>query len=583
MAYTASDILIDTLSDWGVDVVFGMPGDGINGIMETLRTRQDKLRFIQVRHEEAAAFMACAYAKYTGKLGVCLATSGPGGLHLLNGLYDAKLDGQPVLALTGHHYHDLIDTHAQQDVDLDKVFMDVSVYNTRIMGAAHVEQVANLACRTALSYRGVAHINFPVDLQEQEVEQRSKRNIPGSTASTVLAGRAGLPTEEDVHRAAEVLNAGRRVAILVGRGALGATDELEEVAAKLGAPIIKALLGKAAVPDDSPYTTGSVGLLGTRPSQEAMENCDTLLMVGTSFPYIEFLPKPGQARAVQIDIDPTRIGLRYPVEVGLAGDSRQTLQVLLPWLQRHDDRRFLEQAQAGMQEWRRLMQEQGTRGDRPMKPQVVAWELGKHLSDTAIVSTDSGTITTWWARQIPAKRGQMYSVSGRLASMACGLPYAIAAQIAYPDRQSVAMVGDGGFTMLMGEFATAVKYQLPIKVIVIKNNTLGQIKWEQMVFLGNPEYGCELHPIDFAAFAHACGGTGYTIEDPAQCGTILDRALTTPGPVVVQAVVDPFEPPMPAKVSLDQTMKFAESLARGEPNRAKIAWTVLSDKVRELV
>jgi pyruvate dehydrogenase (quinone) len=286
---------------------------------------------------------------------------------------------------------------------------------------------------------------------------------------------------------------------------------------------------------------------------------------------------------VQIDIDPTRIGLRYPVEVGLAGDSRQTLQVLLPWLQRHDDRTFLEQAQAGMQAWWGLMQERGSRGDKPMKPQVAAWELGKRLSETAIVSADSGTITTWWARQIPAKRGQMYSVSGRLASMACGLPYAIAAQIAYPRRQSVALVGDGGFTMLMGEFATAVKYQLPIKVIVIKNNTLGQIKWEQMVFLGNPEYGCELHPIDFAAFAQACGGTGYTIEDPAECGSILDRALATPGPVVVQAVVDPFEPPLPAKISLDQARKFAESLARGEPNRSKIAWTVLSDKVRELI
>jgi pyruvate dehydrogenase (quinone) len=583
MAYTASDILIDTLDDWGVEVVFGMPGDGINGIMEALRTREEKIRFIQVRHEEAAAFMACAYAKYTGKLGVCLATSGPGGLHLLNGLYDAKMDGQPVLALTGHHYHDLIDTHAQQDVDLDKVFMDVSIYNARIMGAAHVEQVTNLACRTALSYRGVAHINFPVDLQEHAVEQRSKRNIVGSGASAVFAGTAGLPAEADVHRAAEVLNAGGKVAILVGRGALGATDELEEIAEKLGAPIIKALLGKAAVPDNSPYTTGAVGLLGTKPSQEAMENCDTLLMVGTSFPYIEFLPKPGQARAVQIDLDPTRIGLRYPVEVGLAGDSRQTLQVLLPWLQRHDDRTFLEQAQAGMQAWWALMQERGSRGDKPMKPQVAAWELGKRLSETAIVSADSGTITTWWARQIPAKRGQMYSVSGRLASMACGLPYAIAAQIAYPERQSVALVGDGGFTMLMGEFATAVKYQLPIKVIVIKNNTLGQIKWEQMVFLGNPEYGCELHPIDFAAFAQACGGTGYTIEDPAECGSILDRALATPGPVVVQAVVDPFEPPLPAKISLDQARKFAESLARGEPNRSKIAWTVLSDKVRELI
>jgi pyruvate dehydrogenase (quinone) len=583
MAHTAADILIDTIHDWGVEVIFGLPGDGINGIMEALRTRQETIRFIQVRHEESAAFMACAYAKYTGKLGVCLATSGPGGVHLLNGLYDAKMDGQSVLAITGHHYHDLIDTHAQQDIDLDRVFTDVAVYSTRIMGPSHVESVTNLACRTALSRRGVAHINFPVDLQEQEGGERSKRNIPGSGASSVFGRTAGLPAEEDLRRAADLLNAGQKIAILAGRGALHATDELEAVAERLGAPIIKALLGKAAVPDDSPYTTGGIGLLGTKPSQEAMENCDALLMVGTSFPYIEFLPKPGQARAVQIDLDPTRLGLRYPADVGLVGDSRQTLQVLLPWLEHKKDRRFLETAQAGMQDWRALMEERGSRPDRPMKPQVLAWELGKRLTNTAIVSSDSGTITTWWARQIPAKRGQMHSVSGTLASMACGLPYAIAAQIAYPERQCVALVGDGGFTMLMGEFATAVKYQLPIKIFIVKNNVLGQIKWEQMVFLGNPEYGVELHPINFAAYAQACGGAGFTIEDPADCGRIVDQALATPGPVVVEAVVDPYEPPLPAKISVRQSAMFAESLARGQPNRAKIAWTVLSDKVRELV
>jgi pyruvate dehydrogenase (quinone) len=582
MTTTAADILIESLQDWGVEIIFGLPGDGINGIVESLRRRQDKIRFIQARHEEAAAFMACGYAKYTGKLGVCLATSGPGGIHLLNGLYDAKLDGQPVLAVTGHHYHDLIDTYAQQDVNLDRLFADVAVYNTRVMGPAHVENVVDLACRTSLSYRGVAHINFPVDLQDQEVGERSKRNVASHT-SDILARRARLPAEDDLIRAAAVLNAGKKIAILCGQGALNATDELEEVAERLGAPIIKALLGKAAVPDMSPYTTGGIGLLGTRPSQEALENCDTLLMVGTSFPYIEFLPKPGAARGVQIDLDPARIGLRYPVEVGLVGDSQRTLRALLPHLRRNDNRSFLEQAQAGTKEWWKLMEERGTRQDRPMKPQVVAWELGKRLSDTAIVSSDSGTIATWFARQVPAKRGQMYSLSGTLASMANGLPYAIAAQIAYPERQCIAFVGDGGFSMLMAEFATAVKYQLPIKVVIIKNNTLGMIKWEQMVFLGNPEFGCELQPIDFVAFAKACGGTGMAIEDPVDCGRILDRALATPGPVVVEAIVDPFTPPMPAKITLDQAKKFAESLARGEPNRSKIAWTVLSDKVRELI
>jgi pyruvate dehydrogenase (quinone)/pyruvate oxidase len=582
MSVTAADVLIETLCEWGVSVVFGLPGDGINGIMEALRKQQRHVRFVQVRHEEAAAFMACGYAKYTGKLGVCLGTSGPGGIHLLNGLYDAKLDGQPVLAITGHHYHDLIDTHAQQDVDLDKVFMDVAVYNARIMGPSHVEQVVNLACRSALGQRGVAHVNFPVDLQEHEVEEHSKRNVPGHT-SRIAASGVELPPELDLKNAGAVLNEGKKVAILAGQGALAAGDELEQIADILAAPIAKALLGKAVVPDDSPYTTGSIGLLGTRPSQQAMEECDTLFIVGSSFPYIEFLPKPGQARGVQIDMDPTRIGLRYPVEIGLVGDSRVTLKKLIPMLQHKTDRSFLEKAQAGMKEWWKLIEDQGKRPDKPMKPEVVAWELGNRLADDAIVSCDSGTVATWFARHIRARRGQKFSLSGTLATMANGLPYTIAAQFAYPERQCVAFVGDGGFSMLMAEFATAVKYRLPIKVVIVKNNSLGQIKWEQMVFLGNPEYGCELHPIDFAAFARACGGTGFTIEDPADCGRIIDEALRTEGPVVVEAVVDPFEPPMPAKVTLEQAAKFAKSLARGEPDRSKIAWTVVADKVRELI
>lgn len=339
---TAADVLIETLMDWGVEIVFGLPGDGINGVMEALRTRQDKIRFVQVRHEEAAAFMACGYAKFTGKLGVCLATSGPGGIHLLNGLYDAKLDGQPVLAITGLQFHDLIGTFTQQDVALDKLFMDVAVFNERVMGPTHVENLTDLACRTALAYRGVAHLAFPVDLQEKELKerQRSKRNVAHHT-SHADARSARLPDPTELERAAEILNEGKKVAILAGRGALDAGDELEQIADLLGAPIIKALLGKAAVPDDSPYTTGGIGLRGTRPSQEAIEDCDTLLMVGTSFPYIEFMPKPGQARGVQIELDPKRIGLRSPVEVGLIGDSRSTLRELIPLLQRKQDRKFL--------------------------------------------------------------------------------------------------------------------------------------------------------------------------------------------------------------------------------------------------
>lgn len=583
MTRTASDVLVETLLDWGVDTIFGLPGDGINGIMEALRTRSGKIRFVHVRHEESAAFMACAWAKFTGRLGCCLATSGPGGIHLLNGLYDAKLDGAPVVAITGLQFHDLIHTWSQQDVELDKLFMDVCAYNVRVMGPEHVENVTALACRTALSHRGVAHITIPVDMQEMPVKDNgSKRNVPHHT-SDVQAHSARLPSEVELRRAAEVLNAGKKTAILAGQGALNASTELEQAAEALGAPVIKALLGKAALPDDSPYTTGGIGLLGTKPSQDAMENCDTLLIVGSSFPYIEFMPEPGQARAVQIDLDPVRIGLRYPVEVGLVGDSRRTLAELIPLLQRKTNRKFLEEAQAGMREWWQVMDERAANQEKPMKPQVVAAELSKRLDERAIVACDSGTISTWFARHIRVKRGQMHSLSGNLATMACGLPYAIAAQIAYPERQCIAFTGDGGFTMLMGEFATAVQYQLPVKIVVIKNNTLGQIKWEQLVFLGNPEYGCDLNPIDFAAIARACGGAGFTIDDPKECGAVLDEALSVKGPALIEAVVDPFEPPMPAKVTADQAAKFAESLARGTPNRRKILSTVLADKIREMV
>jgi pyruvate dehydrogenase (quinone)/pyruvate oxidase len=575
----ASDVLIETLMDWGVDTIFGLPGDGINGIMEALRVRQDKIRFVQVRHEETAAFMACGYAKFTGKLGVCLATSGPGGIHLLNGLYDAKMDGAPVLALTGLQFHDLIGTYTQQDVALDKLYVDVATYNERIMGPTHVENVVDLAVRTALAYRTVSHITFPVDFQEMEVKsrQRSKRNVPHHTSRAEAEGSMHADSI-DLGRAAQILNEGNKIAILAGRGALHATAELELIADILGAPIVKALLGKAAVPDDSPYTTGTIGLLGTRPSQDVMESCDTLLMVGTSFPYIEYLPNPKDVKGIQIELDPRRVGLRFPVEVGLIGDSARVLRELLPKLQRKEDRRFLEKAQEAMNEWRELMQQRATRMDVPMKPQVIAHELGKRLRDDAIVSCDSGTIATWWARHIPVKKGQIHSLSGNLASMANGLPYTLAAQIAYPERQCVAFVGDGGFSMLMADFATAVKYKLPIKIVVVNNGTLGQIKWEQMVFLGNPEYG-----VDFAAFAHACGGDGFTVEEPAACGRMVEEFLSAPGPAVLQAVVDPFEPPLPAKVTAEQALKFAESLARGEPNRKKIALTALSDKVRELV
>jgi pyruvate dehydrogenase (quinone) len=581
---TAADLLVQVLIDWGVTTVFGLPGDGINGIIEALRKQQDKIRFIQTRHEEAAALMACGYAKWTGQLGVCIATSGPGGIHLLNGLYDAKLDGQPVLAITGLQYHDLISTNTQQDVELDKLFMDVSVYNARIMGAAHVENVVSLACRTALARHGVAHVTMPVDLQEETLAKdlRTPRNRPHHV-SELMARAHPMPSDRQLDLAAEILNAAKRPCILAGRGALGIPGLLTAVAESLGAPVAKALLGKAALADDSPYSIGGVGLLGTRPAQDALEDCDALLIVGSSFPYIEFYPKPGQARAVQIDRDATRIGLRYPVECGLVGDAGPVLAALLPRLKRHGNRRFLEKAQKGLREWNALLEGPAKRMDKPMKPQVVAYELDKCLRDDAIIASDSGTIVTWAARYLRIRGDMKFGHSGNLATMACGLAYAIAAAIAFPERQVVAFLGDGGLSMLMGDLATCVKYRLDIKIIVIKNNSLGMIKWEQMVFLGNPEYVCDLQPIDFATVARGFGLTSFTIEDPADCAATLTQAMNIKGPVLVEAVVDPHEPPMPPRVTAKQVAHFAEALAKGTPHSGKIALTVASDKVREIV
>jgi pyruvate dehydrogenase (quinone) len=364
---------------------------------------------------------------------------------------------------------------------------------------------------------------------------------------------------------------------------LHAGDELEQLAELLGAPIVKPLLGKGCVPDDSPYTVGGIGLLGTEPAQDVLENCDTLLMIGTSYPYIEYLPKPGECRCVQIDSNAQRIGLRYPAEVGLVGDSAKSIKALMPLLKRNGYRRFLERAQKGMREWLDDIEKEGTATSTPMKPQVVGWQLSPLTKENAIIVSDSGTNTTVWARYMKAKKGQMHSCSGNLATMACGMPYAIAAQVAYPDRQVIAIVGDGGFTMLMGEFITAVTYKLPIKFVIIKNNSLGQIKWEQMVFEGNPEYQCDLMPVDFVAFAKAMGANGVSITDPTRCREQMEEALAMPGPVIIEAVVDQYTAMLPAKIKPNQAIKFTESLMRGEPNRIRIALTAAHDTVRQVI
>ena len=575
-----ADIVAEALIDWNVHVVFGLPGDGINGFIEALRQRQNKIKFVLVRHEESAAFMACAYAKYTKELGACVATSGPGAIHLLNGLYDAKLDSTPVIAITGTTYSDLMGSNYQQDVNLLQLFSDVAVYNNMINGPEHAEMAVDLACRTALGRRGVGHLTIPIDVQEKRLEGKySKHKVPGHTSDAFTSG--SIPNQESLKKAAEILNVGNKVVILVGQGALSAPDEVLAICERLAAPVVKALLGKAVVPDNSPYSLGGIGLLGTEPASDAMDEADTLLMVGTSFPYIDYLPKPGQAKGIQIDILPEKIGLRYPVDIGLVGDAKLTLAALLPLLQQKHDDHFLKAKQQAMKSWISLLEEQSTRTDKPIKPQVVAAAVSEELEDDAIISVDSGTITSWAARYINIRKGMKFSLSGTLASMACGLQYAIAAQIAFPKRQSVAFVGDGGFTMLMSEFATAVQYNLPIKVVILKNNTLGMIRWEQMAFLGNPEFGVEFTPIDFVRFAEACGGKGYSIREPSEVGSVLHEAMAQKIPTIIEAYVDPFDPPMPPKVEMEFVRKLAESFAKGQPYATRIGLTLYRNQVHE--
>lgn len=605
MPNTASNIMVDRLIDWGVDTVFGIPGDGINGLIEAFRERRDKIRFIQVRHEEAAAFAACAYSKFSGKLGVCVATSGPGAIHLLNGLYDAKMDGAPVLALTGQQYSDLLGTDYQQEVNLLSLYEDVAAFNQQVQGSTDVYNLVNRACRVALSERTVAHITFPIDYQVEKGKLAfDKRDGgPPKTADDVTTFAPSFYTSDGnradgrvaphpkapvadpdlIKQAADVLNAGKKIAILAGHGAIDARYEVEQVADLLGAPVVKALLGKGVIPDTSPFSAGGLGLLGTRAGEDAMEQCDTLFIIGSSYPYAKYLPKPGQARGVQIEIDHSRIGLRYPVEVGLVGDSRATLQALIPLIQRQSDRGFLEKAQKSMQDWNRMLEAEGTRMDKPMKPQVVAHALNKYAAPDAIICGDSGANTTWIARNFQIRDDQMFSLAGNLATMASGLPYAIGAQAAFPNRQVIDFQGDGGFTMLMGEVLTAVKYKLPIKVVIMNNHYLAQIKWEQIVFLGNPEYVVDLESANFAEWARAAGAQGIRLEDPEKADETVQQFLALPGPAVLDCVVDPDEPPLPAKIKPEQALHFAEALARGTPQGPRIALTAFRDKIDQVL
>ncbi len=580
----AADLLIQTMIDCGIRVVFGLPGDGINGIMEAIRHRQDRIQFIQVRHEESAAFMATAYAKWTGRLACCLATSGPGAVHLLNGLYDAKCDRVPVLAVTGLPYHDLVDTATQQDVATDRLFADVAAYTTRIASAAQIRNALYLGCRTACSRRGVAHIAIPVDVQEQEEDDAtpSTRNVDAHASFSLDAGEC-RPAARNLEAAARLLNDGKRIAILAGQGALNARAPLRETAGLLAAPIVKALLGKAVVPDNDPLTTGGIGLFGTRPSQEAFDTCDTLLIVGSTFPYIEYYPKPGQARAVQIDIDPARIGLRFPADVGLVGDAALTLRALNQLLKRKADRSFLETAQRDMNAWREMRTKATRQGGDRLKAQEFAAALSQAIAANAIIACDSGHNTGICARYVDLQDDQHFAVSGSMASMACGIPYAVAAALAYPDRQIIAVVGDGGLSMLLGELATCVRYRLPIKIFVLKNNILGQIKWEQMLFLGNPEYECDLQPIDFAAIARACGMKGLSLTEPASCTTVIAEALQHAGPALVEVIVDPNEPLLPPKRNEKFVDNLHKALKKGTPGRHDIERALREEPARTML
>ncbi len=579
---TASDVLVDRLIEWGVDTVFGLPGDGINGLMDALCKKRDKLRYIHVRHEEVAAMAAVGYAKFTGRLGVCFSTASPGAAHLLNGLIDARVEQAPILAISGMTYSDLIGTSYLQDINTDYLFNDVALFNERIMGPSSITNLVDYACRTALTQRGPAHLAFPIDYQAAPADSgpRYQRNVPGHT-SPAYRPPVRVPTRDDLADAAAALKGKTRVAILAGAGARGCAIELEALADRLGAPVIKAMLGKDCLPDDSPFSTGSIALVGTRPSVEALEQCDALVIVGSTMPYIEYYPSPGQVVCVQIDDRPERIGLRHPVDVGLCGDARATLRELVPMLEPVTDRSFLEQAQRGMREWWSLMEERGTHDELPMKPQVPAWSLNSVLADDAIVCGDSGTVTTWVARHVKMRKGMQFSFSGTNCSMAAGLPYAIGAQAAFPGRQVVVFTGDGSLTMQLGDFLTCVQHDLPIKIVVVRNDSLGLIKWEQMVFLGNPEYGVDMAALDFVKFAEACGAMGVRVEHQRDCVSAMRAAFAHDGPAIVEAVVDPHEPPLPAKVKKTQVTKLLKALRDGTPNRNRIALQMVKDMLDE--
>lgn len=573
-----SDFILQRLAEWQVSRIYGYPGDGINGILGALN-RSDDIRFIQARHEEMAAFMACAHAKFTGETGVCLATSGPGAIHLLNGLYDAKLDHQPVVAIVGQQKRTSLGSSYQQEVDLISLYKDVaSAYVQMVTHPAQARQVIDRALRIARAERTVTAIIIPNDVQEEKAVKEPARKHGNVFTGIGYPSSHLLPSDEEINRAAAVLNAGKKVAILIGAGALDAAEEVKQAAHLLGAGVAKALLGKAALPDDLPYVTGSIGMLGTRASWELMDGCDTLLMVGSSFPYSEYLPEPGKARGVQIDIDGKMLSLRYPMEVNLLGNSKQTLQKLLPLLEYKEDRTWQEEIQGHVEKWWDTVDKRAMQEASPINPQRVFSELSPMLPDDCLISADSGTAAFWFARNLKIRDGMKASLSGNLATMCPAVPYSIAAKFAFPERIAIAIVGDGAMQMLcMNELITIAKYWKEwadprMLIIVLNNRDLNMVTWEQRMLAGEPKFEAsqDIPDIDYAKFAELVGLRGIRIDHPDQIKSSLEQLLAADMPAVLDVVVDPKVPILPPQADLAQMAKFTKAMLKGDPEQAGI-------------
>ena len=587
MSMTVSDYLVQRLHEWGIERVYGFPGDGINGILGAFESNDAAPEFVQVRHEEMAAFMAAAHAKFTGEPGVCLATSGPGAIHLLNGLYDAKLDHQPVVAIVGQQARSALGGSYQQEVDLISLFKDVAhEYVHMVTVPEQLRHTIDRAIRTARCERTVVCVIVPNDLQEEDYEE------PGRAHGTIHSGIGYesprvVPRDEDLDRAAAVLNAGNRVAMLVGAGALGATDEVIETANRLSAGVARALLGRAAVPDDLPFVTGSIGLLGTKPSWDLMANCDTLLMVGSSFPYSEFLPQEGQARGVQIDLDGRMLNIRYPMEVGLTGDSAETLRALLPRLQQKEHGAWRREVEANVAEWWDVLEARAMNEADPINPQRLFWELSPRLPDGCIISSDSGSAANWFARDLKIRRGMMASLSGNLATMGPGVPYAIAAKFCFPNRPAIALVGDGAMQMNgINGLITIAKYweswsDPRMVILVLHNNDLNQVTWEMRALNGNPRYDASQDVPDFAYadYAKSLGLGGIRVERPEEIAPAWDMALNADKPVVIDAITDPEVPPLPPHITFDQAEALLSSMVKGDDSAFHFAKQAAKDLV----